>query len=55
MVKFVTRQEAQAPFDLHIAPLWRVKLIMPEVSENEHQDEYILLVTLHHIIAMVGH
>ncbi|MEL6166141.1 MAG: condensation domain-containing protein, partial [Cyanobacteria bacterium J06628_3] len=41
----LTKQEARYPFDLTEAPLLRVKLI--KIAENEN----ILLLTLHHLIA----
>ena len=41
----LTKQEARYPFDLTKAPLLRVKLL--QISDNEN----ILLLTLHHIIA----
>ncbi|MCJ8281909.1 MAG: condensation domain-containing protein, partial [Rivularia sp. ALOHA_DT_140] len=41
----LTKQEAQYPFKLNEAPLLRVKLL--QISDNEN----ILLLTLHHIIA----
>ena len=44
-VERLTKQEARFPFDLTEAPLLRVKLI--QVNDNEN----ILLLTLHHIIA----
>jgi amino acid adenylation domain-containing protein len=44
-IEFLLTQEAQKPFDLSQAPLWRVQ--MCQRSDTEH----ILLITLHHLIA----
>ncbi|MEO1431045.1 MAG: amino acid adenylation domain-containing protein [Cyanobacteria bacterium J06633_8] len=44
-VNRLTKQEAQCPFNLAEAPLLRIKLL--QISDNEN----ILLLTLHHIIA----
>ena len=44
-VEKLTKQEARFPFNLNDAPLLRVKLI--KIADNEN----ILLLTLHHIIA----
>jgi amino acid adenylation domain-containing protein len=41
----IARKEAQEPFDLRIGPLFRVNLL------RLHNDQYELLVSMHHIIS----